>query len=306
MKKIILAMCVTVFATGCSQDDINEIQNPSSTRNEVRLDASIGNMATRVTELKWDVNDKIGVYIWSELDGSSIVANQKFKTNNDDSNSSSFTAVDEDDNNTSIYYPTQGDIEIIAYYPYDVTLGDDHIINDIQIKYTEADPNLLVMHAENVKESENAIQTQFKPALAALKFELTLNGGQSIPTDLNVKLAGFKQVASYDLRNMTFIFDESTVASDITLSEASAEGETELTPGTSIIPQEATIELTVSSVSMGFEYTASAASTVFESGYNYIYNVAIVRDEIILTAAGLTINPWDKDNGSNDDVQASK
>ncbi len=303
MKKIIFAMCVTVFATGCSQDDMNEIQNPASTRNEVRLDASIGNMATRIIDQKWEEGDEIGVYIWSELNGSSHVKNQKFKADSENKNSS-FTAVNADDNNTSIYYPTQGDIEIIAYYPYDATVGDDLIIKGVEIKYTAAKRNLLVMHAENVKESENAIQTQFKPALAALKFVLTLNGDDVLPTDLKVKLAGFKQVASYDLRNKTFIFDESTVASDMTIAELVTEDKTVLTSGTSIIPQEATISLSISSASMGFEYTVSAASTVYESGYIYIYNVSIERDEITIAPDGFTINGWEA--GSDDEEQASK
>ncbi len=272
MKRVLLYIGIALAAIGCTKDaDVDTLSGD----NALTITSSI---ATRVAGEQWQTNDKIGVYMTS-TDFGDLGANVLYSTASGNGNFSS---------TTPLYYPSSGEVEIFAYYPW--VDGVDLTTYPID---SEAQVDLLSVTKSGVASSSAALDLTFTHLLS--KVSLTISAGEGLTTAdlaaLEVKLSGISTTADFD----------------ITMSKATttnSDGELELTTaaeGTSssaiVIPQElsdATLYFTTAAYGT---FLAEIQTAAFAVGNEYKYTATLNRDGVVLSEAN--IDPWDEDSESS-------
>jgi len=169
-------MMLCVMMTGCQEYKPN---GPDSTDGiAVNLKACIGQISTlKVANDQWEAGDKIGLYM--KKAGQSLVATNAIylKANNVDmsvSQTGNLSAA------SDIYYPEEGNVDFVAYYPYTgiSSLGAGYSLPAMNLaNQTEGLPKdvLYSNNANNVTATLSVVELGFRYALS--KVTITVTGG---------------------------------------------------------------------------------------------------------------------------------
>ncbi len=198
MKKILyIISAIGLMVSSCTKDDNFDLQSPS----EDLLHISI-----RAMDNVWQKNDEIGVSIFGTNTTTPIgKANTKYSAE-----SAGFTVVTPDVN---LYYPSSGNVDILAYYPY-LTGGNG---TSYAIDMTTEQPDLMVAKKVDVVKSKNALNMEFYHTMAELVIEIEASQdaqGLTLDDIKGIKLTDTYSQAQYDLT--AFDPDEPTSRTPIT------------------------------------------------------------------------------------------
>ncbi|MFI3303080.1 MAG: fimbrillin family protein [Rikenellaceae bacterium] len=251
MKKILLYVGIALAAIGCAKD-------PDVAQSGDSVLTIASNINTRVENEQWEVSDKIGVYMTSSTFGD-LGANVLYTTVD---GNGAFTA-----SATPLYYPSSGEVDIFAYYPWvdGVSLTAYPIDSEAQV-------DLLWATKSEVASSSAAVVMSFNHLLS--KVSLTIKEGDGLEKSdlagLVVTLTDITTTADFNLEDPT--------ASSLTNSD----GELTLTTaedGTSssviVIPQPlggATLYFATKDYGT---FSATLSTSEFEVGKEYKYTATL-------------------------------
>lgn len=275
-NKLLLAFIViaTVFSS-CRKDP--RFHDPS----EVHFTSAIqGLLQTRLTGNAFDVNDDIGVFMKGV--GDDFVAASAVNRQYTFGDNSIFSAASEGER---IYFPESGDVDFVAYYPYQSGLVDTYNIN-VATQSNLGAIDLLYAQANGV--SGGVPQLTFSHELS--KVDITVNAGVGVDdlVGLAVQFRDFETTATYGLadRSIGSRANVAPISGRLTVDGTSTHAEAILIPG-SVAGNQIVFTL----AGKTFEYTFPGGS-VYNAGTRYTYivtlNDAADLDEVELESVAIT------------------
>ncbi len=289
MKKIIFSALALLTLASCTKESV---ETTDIWNGELRITSGI---ETRAIDQTWDSGDVIGVYMTETGSTSDYIgkANTPYSTTST-STEADFSVVSTTDAPfEQLYYPQSGNIDIMAYYPYD----GDNTVGAYAIDVTTQTPSkaidLMIATATDVEKSKNAIPLTFEHKLSKMVVTLTPaeNSGLTIDDlkNMTVVLSGTKAKARYDLNATESPINFGTnVASTITLPTAVV-GSTSAVITSIVIPQSATPTFTFT-LGGTDKYSVTASSMEFVEGSEHNYSIEITKTAAIIK--GSKINAW--------------
>ncbi len=283
MKKALLYIGIALAAIGCTKDaDVDPSGDSALTINS--------SIATRAEKSAWTKDDAIGVYLTTtDATFGDEASNVKFVTSDDSGNFSS---------STSLYLPTSGSVEILAYYPY----TDDTTFDPKTYAINSADQvDLLSAKNTLTASSSSAVKMSFGHLLS--KISLTIKAGNGLTTsdleDLDVKLSNISTSGEFDLTTSSVVESSLGQPADLALTTISTttDEQTEISSSAIAIPQaldKATLYFTTESYGT---FSATLATDEFTTGNDYTYTVTINQNSVSLSSA--TITTWVENGGGS-------
>jgi endonuclease G len=268
--QIITLTLFVLFGSACRKENAPEVID--QTRTAVQFSAAInGQIKTKATDNTWNPGDVIGVFMKNGPGLGNVQSSNKSYTTTGDGE---FAATGTEE---SIYYPENGStVDFIAYYPYKQTLVNNTYSVDVNNQNNQAAIDLLYADNANGLSKTNAnANLIFTHKLAKVEFTVKNGTGVSDLNGLEVKIAGVKMTANFDLATGVLtatgaadsLVAKTTVKNNLTVAEAI------LVPST----DENETKVIFSLGTKTFTWTLPA-STKFEEGKKYIYEIELKGD----------------------------
>lgn len=194
LKFLFLFIGLTLFAS-CNDSDSE--QDITADNNRVVFSGTIGSIQSgtvasiqsRAADASWDDGDEIGIYALNagaELSETAIFdgkANVKYRTDGE----GKFNAVA-----APIKFPREGDLDFVAYYPYQSAITDYKYSIDVSAQSNPAAIDLLYSdNAKGQNRTMKQVNLNFKHMLSMVVFNL--KAGDEVPS-LNGLTASIKNV----------------------------------------------------------------------------------------------------------------
>lgn len=211
LKEMATCLLVVLIVTGCSKDEVTINNNDPVA---VNFSAGIGEVAlpqsspgSRASDTEWAPNDKVGIF---------MVSHQTTTISNDAENkeykittiaTGEMNAVDE----TPIYYPTTGEVDFIAYYPYNNSVTAFTLAIDVNDQSDPTEIDLLRAKADNSGSGYNktysgTVNLSFEHRLAKLIIETEPGEGftDADLTPMTVNTNGMCTFTTYNIAEDIF------------------------------------------------------------------------------------------------------
>lgn len=299
----LVAMGAMMFASCNVNDEIQRDVNRA-----VRFTGNIGGQVTvtpgtRASGTAWGTGDEVGVFMVEH--GGTVVSddacNKKYTVSG-----TNLSAAEGD-----MYYPVDGAVDFIAYYPYNAQWSDLSNETSIEIgnQTEQAKFDLLYAKADNsgsgyTKGYSEAVDLKFDHKLAKVVFNCKADGLASLD-GMTVKIKGMNSKGTFDLATGTVSSTDNS-AGEITARELTAAAQGYLKSYDAIVmpdqyaANEITVEFTVGDNT--FTWTIDKAEDAkFESGNEYTYEVTVTRHGVTMSG---TINAWKTEGNDRGDVVA--
>ncbi|MDO4715602.1 MAG: fimbrillin family protein [Bacteroidales bacterium] len=278
------------LTTACTSNDDYSTWGDAK---EVTFNAAIsGTPTVRVSGTSWDANDVIGVYMMPAGQGlnAATASNVKFVT----TGGGTFTAE-----GTPLYYPTEGAVDFVAYYPYSLTLDATGKVSVSVVDQTNPTAIDLLYAKTPAATATGATELTFKHQLAKASYNVTASAGVSL-AGLKVVLKAAPTMATFDLA--TGMFAEAGATADIPLQVAADGSKVEgiVLPGA--LPAGATLEFTLAD---GTVKTVDMAGKTFAAGTITSAPVTIKKageDVQVNVGFNATITDWTTTPGGSIDI----
>lgn len=290
LKFLFLFIGLTLFIS-CSDSDSE--QDIAANNNRVVFSGTIGSLQSRAADTSWDNGDEIGIYALNagaELSETAIFdgkANVKYRSDSE----GKFTAVA-----APIKFPSHGDLDFVAYYPYQLTITDYKYTIDVSTQSNPAAIDLL--YSNNAKEQNRTskeVNLSFKHMLSMVVFNVKV--GDDVPSldgltasIKNVVVDGELALADGAISigdNRKEIAPVVAIANDNKTAVVKAI----VMPGQNIKDVEVVFNLD------GKKYEWTPEAEELESSTKYSYSLTLVKDEsgvptVIPADINATISDW--------------
>ncbi|WP_208094650.1 fimbrillin family protein [Mucilaginibacter agri] len=287
-QNILIAAAMSLLAlSSCKKDKNHDAPKPDATA--VKFTASIaGQIKTKASNDKWDSNDAIGVFMKTGTGLSTVLASNKSYTTINGDGEFSPSAADQ-----TLYYPEDGTVDFIAYYPYKQTITSNKYPVDLSSQSNQAAIDLLYANnATGLSKTSTEANLAFSHQLS--KIELTVKNGTGV-ADLNglgVSLNGLNTKADFDLGTGTLsnVSQAADVSAKLTTQTASVLAEAIVLPVADATGNVITFTLPAGQ----FKLTLPAGSK-FEAGKKYAYDIELKKDatsQPTAVALSATITNW--------------
>ena len=268
--QIITLTLFVLFGSACRKDNTPEITD--QTRTAVQFSSSInGQIKTKATDNSWDQGDVIGVFMKNGTGLDHVQSSNKSYTTTGDGEFKPLTSEQ------NIYYPIDGStVDFIAYYPYSQTLTNNTYGVDVNDQSKQAAIDLLYANnAVGLSKTNANANLIFTHQLS--KVEIAVKNGAGV-ADLNglaVNISGVKTTANFDLATgaLTATGQAGSVAAHTAVKSGVTIVEAILVPTT----DESETKVVFALGTKTFTWTLPA-STTFEQGKKYIYEVELKGD----------------------------
>jgi len=292
-KRFLSAVVIvaTVTFTSCNNviNDIADDSTPVAVQFSAGIEAA-PQAQTYASGTSWSPGDAIGIFmVENGTEEIALGAENKEYTTTGNAN---FMAVAGD-----IYYPQSGDVDFIAYYPWQtgMDLTDPYEV-DVSDQSDPEAIDLLWAMADNGGSGYNSGGVAFAFSHMLTRIVLTaVNGDGLIAADLTgmtAKISGMKTKADFELTDGTLV--ASNDVEDITLQHVAGKYEAILVPQS--VASDA-MEVTFTLDNGAGEFVWKVPATTFEAGKEYTYTITLNRSgEITFTG---TINPWLTEDGGS-------
>ena len=175
LKFLFLFIGLTLFVS-CGDSDSE--QDIAADNNRVVFLGTIGSLQSRAADTSWDEGDEIGIYALNagaKLSETAIFdgkANVRYRTDG----KGEFTAVA-----APITFPSEGDLDFVAYYPYQSTITDYKYNIDVSTQSNPAAIDLLYSNnATRQNRSNDQVNLNFRHMLSMVMFNL--KAGDDVPS----------------------------------------------------------------------------------------------------------------------------
>ena len=168
---ILIAALFAVMFASC--DNIVVTDEVPKGQVAVNLNADIKPVSTRVANNQWETTDEVGLYMKKTGQSLTTVGAVYSNANNVKMSITGQTLT----SNPPVMYPTSGNVDFVAYYPYTASVGNNYTIA-INVAGQEAGLPVEVLYSNNITNqapTEIPVTLNFQYSLA--KIELTVTSG---------------------------------------------------------------------------------------------------------------------------------
>lgn len=294
LGKFLFTGSLSLFALAAcvSNDDKSEWNDGSQ---PINFTSSIQGLNTRAANAEWTAGDKVGIFMKAANgDLSAATAVNKLHTTDKSGN---LTASNADN---ALYYPTDGSVDFVAYYPYVTSLTGTTYKVDVTTQTNQ--PAIDLLYSDNAKGfAKNAAgkpQLQFAHMLSQIVFNVEKDA--TIPTlnGLNVTFKGMNTKADFSLADgkLSNAGNVADIASNVDVNSATAT--TIVLPATTLSDIKVVFDLN------GKSYTADYPQNALDAGSKYVHKVKLSDNNgqpvIVMEAA--TITDWTEVPGGDINV----
>lgn len=290
MKQILILLALSAGLFSCTRQ--GEILPGSGQSGDdavpVRITGMIGGgTATKVSGTSWDQGDNVGIYMKRSgevLSGGSVIAgadNVHYTVT--DAASGTLTA-----SGNAVYYPREGDVDFIAYYPYRSNLsGYIYPVNIVLQNSSSLTKRADLLYSDNLtgqNRTNPAVGVVFRHVMSRLVMNVSMGTGYD-KTDISVTnpyVQGFYTQADFSLVDGSFSNQRAVTSVFPTIEVVSQ------TAGTAyielfLIPTSASVETNRQVQFLVFPESGNNSTVtwvidpgvLFESGKSYTYNVTL-------------------------------
>lgn len=292
-KFLFMSMLSGIVLTACVDNDDKSEWNDGS--RPVSFTSSIKGVNTRAVDTKWTAGDKVGIFMkTANGDLSAAIAVNKLHTTDESGN---LTASNADN---ALYYPANGSVDFIAYYPYTASLTGNTYKVDVATQTDQ--PSIDLLYSNNAtnfaKGAANKPQLQFAHMLSQVVFNIEKDATIPSLNGLKVTFEGMNTKADFALADGT-LSNAGTVAKiDAVVNEASA------TAKTIVLPASALSGIKVVFALNGKSYTADYPQATLEGGSKYTHKVKLSdsNGQPVIEMEAATITGWTEVPGDDIDV----
>lgn len=287
MKKLNLLLTVIgIVALASCNTEIDCPENPLFPANQVKFNSTIGGMGTRASGTTWDSGDAVGIYALNAgqplseqgiYDGK---ANIKHTTPGD----GIFTAA-----TTAITFPETGNLDFVAYYPYQTTISNFSYPVNVANQSTPAAIDVLYSNnAKGIDKAASPVSLVFNHKLSQLILNVSVGDGVSSLTGLSASISDLKVDGTMNLVDGTVALGSTVTAIQpvVTVSGTSATVTAILVPGQDL--SSAKIAFTLD----GKIYEWTPEAQALESGKKYTYPLKLSTTGIVTVQPQATITDW--------------
>lgn len=289
MKKInflLLSLLGIALLASCESEK-DDLTNPLLNDNQVKFQGTIGAaVSTRATGTAWDAGDAIGVYALTAnqtlpsgiYDGK---ANVKYTTPGD----GVFTGA-----TTVITFPDEGDLDFIAYYPYQESITDfTYTINVADQSNPAAIDLLYSNNAKGANKSTPSVDLGFKHQLSLLVLNIAAGDGVESLNGLTASVSDLKTDGTFSLADGTITTGSTsnTITPVVSASGTSGTVTAILVPGQDLSSSKITFSLA------GKTYEWAPGAQALESGKRYTYSLQLTTTGIATLQPNATIIDWE-------------
>lgn len=291
-KFLFMSMLSGIVLTACVDNDDKCEWNDGS--QPVSFTSSIKGVNTRAVDTKWTAGDKVGIFMkTANGDLSAAIAVNKLHTTDESGN---LTASNADN---ALYYPANGSVDFIAYYPYTASLTENTYKVDVATQTDQ--PSIDLLYSNNAtnfaKGTASKPQLQFAHMLSQIVFNIEKDATIPSLNGLKVTFEGMNTKADFALANGA-LSNAGTVAKiDAVVNEASA------TAKTIVLPASALSGIKVVFALNGKSYTADYPQATLEGGSKYTHKVTLSdsNGQPVIEMEAATITGWTEVPG--DDIE---
>jgi len=296
----LLTMLSSLFIFGCNDDDTVKGKFDGK---PVRFNTEISGQ-TRASGTQWDNEDAIGIYMKKSGEalstGSALAENKKHTTVG--GNGEFVFATDAD----KIFFPETGNVDFIAYYPYQTPITDFKYPVNVGGSQTGKFKDIDLLYSDNetgINNSANSVNLQFAHKLATISLDVTEKGGKSL-SGMVVTIKGMKTRSSFSLVDGTFADDASSVANIIAVvtnvNGNTANADAIVLPVTGLTG--AKIEFNIPSHGKTYEWDIPANQN-YASGNRYTYEVEVKSEGgVNVVNPESSITDWTNNNAGKIEI----
>ncbi len=291
MKKqnILLATTVSLLILGssCKKENKHEGGNPTGSK-AVQFTASInGQIKTKASNDQWGAGDTIGVFMKTGTGLSNVLAaNKSYSTTGD----GAFTPSKTDQ---TIYYPENGTVDFIAYYPFKQILSGNTYPVDVTKQANQSAIDLLYSNnATGLSKTSTLANLVFAHQLSKIEFTVKNGAGVADLNGLTVSLAGQNAKANFDLAAGTL--SNTTATADISAKTTTQTGSV-LAEAIVLPTADASGKVVTFSLPAGQFKLTLPAGTKYEQGKKYTYDIELKNGSAgtpVAAAISATITNW--------------
>ncbi len=283
MKKFIWILAAA--AAACSQPEAEQNLPQPGDRTPVRISGGI-RMMSRACDASWNENDAIGLYL-TEAGTSAVVdgtENLCYVTAAGDGQFEPF--------GDALLLPADaaGSYDIVAYYPYG-ELSDGVLTLDLSDQSEQGPIDLLSARCEGIDKEHLSAHLEFSHRLTKVVFDVSSSVRDL--TDLRVHIGDQLTAVRYDVLPATLAAGSADREEIALRTFALAENKHRICAEAILLPNGADNAATDRKVEFelnGERYSAAiAASTLFEGGKKYLYEVEFSESgDLVIVGAGIT------------------
>jgi hypothetical protein len=301
MKKLRFVLWAAIAATAvtsCNSDD--DVITGAGDRVEVKFAAgNLASVETRAAEVTWATGDSIGVFMIKETPGTLASGNILESADNIRYNTqggagaAGFTA-----NGTNIYYPVDGNVKFVAYYPYTQTISN--YAYSFSVASQASQPAIDVLYAPagaSYNKTAATATLPFTHKLVKLVFNISNGAGVTASlSGLTVKISGQLSAGSLDLTTGAVTASGATQEITALTAQAGTASEAIVLPAA-----DNTGKILSFTNTAGETFTAdlNAVTPAFAGGNRYTYTVTLKK-----TAVGIVGNITQWTDGGTSSVTA--
>lgn len=299
MKKINFFLTIIGILTLVScNSEINCPENPLALTNQVKFNSTIGERTeTRASGTTWDQGDAIGIYALianQALSDQSIYdgkANIKHTTPGD----GVFTAA-----TTAITFPETGNLDFVAYYPYQQTINNyTYQVNVSNQSNPAAIDVLYSNNAKGIGKTTSPVGLVFKHMLSQLILNVSAGEGITSLTGLSASVSNMKVDGTMNLVNGATTLG-STVAAIQPVVKVSG---TTATVIAIVVPGQDFSSAKVSFTLNGKVYEWTPETQALENGKKYSYQLKLSTTSGVVTVQPkATIIDWSEGYTGTSDI----
>lgn len=288
-KQYLPLLALTTMAVGftaCTDENDNSDWDGS---NGIVFTSSITAMQSRASGTLWELNDQVGIYMTSSGSAlsSALASNQLYTANTN----GKLTAT-----NKGLTYPASGNVDFVAYYPYQSSVSNQQFTWDISDQSTPSKLTLLYSNNATNIASGNNVHLTFAHKMSQIILDIEHDATLTSTKGIAVKVSNLPTTGTFDLTTGNFTSTSTPADFSMLVNSAGTTASAIVFPTTDA----GGTTLTFTYNDEEFSYTFPAG-TAFGGGYKVSYkaNISLTNGKYAVQLSGGTITDWtDKDGGS--------
>lgn len=263
-------------------------KNDEPKKNEaIAFSSNIESQALRVQGNDWEVNDAINVVM---LSATKPLATENIIKQGEYHSQASGSKVDflAKDEANKLFFPAEGNVDFIAYYPQILS------VNNFSVTVDGTQDVLYSNNLKNQSPTSNKLKLQFKHALSSVRVILQTEAGAVVDKDATVTLKGINTKATFNLSDGSVTSPIDVKDKELNYNPTAQAYDAIVVPQT-VLAQKASILITYN----GKDYLYQLPATQIEPSKRVVYTLKL-REEKVEPAVEGQITDWEDVIGGAD------
>lgn len=298
-KTLLLAMSMSCAFAFCGCDD-EENSAPTVIDTPIVLSGKAYTFDPELEGEIWKRGKSVGVYMKKEnsVETVSPYTNVKYNTT-----AEPLGYFSPETPATLINMPKEGNVDVVAYYPYSENLNSDSYPMTVASQKVSANFAFLYANVKGMNVQNNKTELQFRPVLSQLVFNLIAGDGvtDEYLNESSIKVKGMPTVANFNI--LSGAFEQASEVKDIDMVSFLPEEEKGNGASGQVFPAETTegfsaeIKIARMNRTEKWNFVDAEETRTLEPGMRYICNVTVSLDKIEVSVDKEAIDGWNKGEG---------